>query len=567
MDSNLPSPPHDDSDAKNVFRKPSADATGRNYRRRSPAGESPPPDGSPKHEHSSSPNPLRDDSIRVSDHHSKKYDGREPDLQYGKNYHGRSSDSFRQSSRSSYGHSRNDKYADEDRYHERISSRSGHEPRGNHTREESDIRSKDYQRTSEKYSRDKYDRSDYKSKEKDGETYLEHQKNKDKDSSYDRSGSSRRHAPYDDLEREKRTRDRDRQDEKRDHRRSFGDHRSDRARLKESYKNEQKELGDQNLPWEEKRKYNDAEIGKDKDQSTIKVGGRFSNEDRESSGKKTKLFVVDKDENHDERRTSKFSHESKADSKASKTSGFDVGNDLDAAKVAAMKAAELVNKNLVGVGGLTTDQKKKLLWGKKSITTEESGHRWDTALFTDRERQEKFNKLMSLRLYWCLWQIVGCERRSQSGAEFGQPKCREAEGTTPGGSRETVHCRPSATRWPNSWIRSLSIHLEKLESYVLEYTSLMLRRSLSVVCFSHFMYALMLSLGTWMEFFVRQGCVISMGFIISEFVVLYNSYLTPFGNLAFILEILLTGLIYVAKIHYRFNYSIGIIVSNVGSVV
>ncbi|GLT28022.1 hypothetical protein SLA2020_029800 [Shorea laevis] len=73
-------------------------------------------------------------------------------------------------------------------------------------------------------------------------------------------------------------------------------------------------------------------------------------------------------------------------------------NDLNAAKVVAMKAAELVNKNLVGVGFMTTDQKKKLLLGnKKNTITEETGHRWDTALFGDRERQEKFNKLMGVK--------------------------------------------------------------------------------------------------------------------------------------------------------------------------
>jgi predicted RNA-binding protein with PUA domain len=59
-----------------------------------------------------------------------------------------------------------------------------------------------------------------------------------------------------------------------------------------------------------------------------------------------------------------------------------------------------VNKNLVGTGYLTTDQKKKLLWGKKKSTaSEESAHRWDnaSALIGDPERQEKFNKLMGVK--------------------------------------------------------------------------------------------------------------------------------------------------------------------------
>ncbi|XXG50657.1 hypothetical protein AAC387_Pa02g4621 [Persea americana] len=33
-----------------------------------------------------------------------------------------------------------------------------------------------------------------------------------------------------------------------------------------------------------------------------------------------------------------------------------------------MKAAELVNRNIVGSGYMSTDQKKKLLWGNKKTT-------------------------------------------------------------------------------------------------------------------------------------------------------------------------------------------------------
>uniref|UniRef100_A0A0D9XHZ3 Small acidic protein-like domain-containing protein n=1 Tax=Leersia perrieri TaxID=77586 RepID=A0A0D9XHZ3_9ORYZ len=84
--------------------------------------------------------------------------------------------------------------------------------------------------------------------------------------------------------------------------------------------------------------------------------------------------------------------------------GFKEGgtvNSVDAAKVAAMKAAELVNKNLVGfgvgAGRLSTDQKKKLLWGNKKSNPPESSTHWDSNLFPDRERQEKFNKLMGVK--------------------------------------------------------------------------------------------------------------------------------------------------------------------------
>ncbi|XP_064939112.1 uncharacterized protein LOC135593180 isoform X2 [Musa acuminata AAA Group] len=60
-----------------------------------------------------------------------------------------------------------------------------------------------------------------------------------------------------------------------------------------------------------------------------------------------------------------------------------------------------VNRSLVGFGGvgfLSTDQKKKLLWGnKKNNPTEESSSRWDLHLFQDLERQEKFNRLMGVK--------------------------------------------------------------------------------------------------------------------------------------------------------------------------
>lgn len=46
MGSNSQSPPHDNSDTKNAFRKPSGEATNRNYRRRSPIEGSSSPDGS-----------------------------------------------------------------------------------------------------------------------------------------------------------------------------------------------------------------------------------------------------------------------------------------------------------------------------------------------------------------------------------------------------------------------------------------------------------------------------------------------------------------------------------------
>ncbi|QCE05763.1 arginine/serine-rich coiled-coil protein 2 isoform X2 [Vigna unguiculata] len=419
-DSNSPLLPHGNSDAKNAFRKPSGDAASRNYRRRSPVDGSPSPDDNPRHGHSSSPNPVRENSSRVSHHYSRKYDDdREQDQQYGRNHYGRSSDSLRnpdrQSSKSSHGHSRRDKYANEDRYRERLISRSGHESRDDRLREESDIRSKNYHRSVDKYSHDKYDRPDHRSKEKRRETYLDHKKYKEIDS-YEKSASSKKH---DEVERDGLSLDWDGRNERRESRRSSGDYnRNDHSEARNQREDssphrdngkfslKEKESNDQNIPWKDKRKH-DTEVGKGKDWKTRKEGEQCAIEDKETSGKKLKLFDTDRDENnrkdgteaHESKTSSsKLSHESKADSLAAKSSGFDGDNDLDAAKIAAMRAAELVNRNLVGAGCLTTDQKKKLLWGsKKSTPTEESGHRWDTAMFSDRDRQEKFNKLMGMK--------------------------------------------------------------------------------------------------------------------------------------------------------------------------
>ncbi|KAG6544830.1 hypothetical protein Mapa_013519 [Marchantia paleacea] len=81
----------------------------------------------------------------------------------------------------------------------------------------------------------------------------------------------------------------------------------------------------------------------------------------------------------------------------------EVANDLTAAKLAALKAAELVNKNLGVPGFMSADQKKKLLWGSKKSAAEQEpavaagSNRWDTVHFSDPDRQEKFHKLMGVK--------------------------------------------------------------------------------------------------------------------------------------------------------------------------
>ncbi|CAK9214231.1 unnamed protein product [Sphagnum troendelagicum] len=82
----------------------------------------------------------------------------------------------------------------------------------------------------------------------------------------------------------------------------------------------------------------------------------------------------------------------------------ELANDLNAAKVAALRAAELVNKNMGIAGFFSSEYKKKLLWGSKKAAVEQEPvvaaagtNRWDTVHFSDPERQDKFQKLMGVK--------------------------------------------------------------------------------------------------------------------------------------------------------------------------
>ncbi|XP_016651977.1 PREDICTED: protein starmaker isoform X1 [Prunus mume] len=513
MDLNLDSPPAaDGGDAKTAFRKPATDAANRKYRRRSPVGGSSPSDECPMHEHNCSPKNSREHPGKVSEYQTRRRDdGRELERDSNRRYYGRSSDSYRhsdrQSSRCSHGYYKHDdcikhdKHADEeDKNYQKLSSRSGRESRGSAYYDH--IKSREYSRNLDKYSRDKYDGSGYRNKDKDRESsFPENQKYKVKDSSSQRVGSGRRHGHFEEMERERdrHALDRDVQDEKKDYRRNSGDYiseqifsyeeskgqRSDsisrrdegKHRMKEGYKSELKELDDDNVSKEQRKKYDDKETswGNRITRETSEWSADkhyIKSENQESTAKRPKLFSSEKgiDGRKDvskftttadgrESSSSKQVQEDEMTTEKTQANDAEAANDINAAKVAALKAAELVNRNLIGVGPvgcMTADQKKKLLWGnKKSTTAEEVGHRWDTTLFSDRERQEKFNKLMSLRLPWCLWPIVGCEGRSKGGTETRERRS-EAEGT-PNGFREAVHCWTAKKRWPYCWIRSLSI--------------------------------------------------------------------------------------------------------------
>lgn len=436
MDSNLRSTSPDNADAKTTFRKPSNDVANRKYRRRSPdSGSS--SSGSPKHVDSPSPMLSREDSVRASDHrHTRKDDQR--DRESGRSQYGRTGDSYRHSDRQS-SRRRNDDYRhdmhadDEDNKYRTLSSKTGRESRdgtrSEYTRQESEHnRSRDYLRDVDKYSREKYDVAGHRSKDKERED----QKYKNKDSYLPsaREGFGRR-------ERERPTRDLDDRDENRDHRRSVGDCKDDRMRfrdeprghrtepasrrdnvghhLKEAHKSDLNELDDQKYAKEDK-KYDNRDNQRDADRYIKRTGGQsddktaFVRENEESPAKKSKLFSLDKGTDHKRDVPKSTAVGDEMQPLRTKQAQVEVGKmtteganssdagGLYAAKVAAMKAAELVNKNLVGVGCMSTDQKKKLLWGsKKSTTAEEPVHRWDATLFPDRERQEKFNKLMGVK--------------------------------------------------------------------------------------------------------------------------------------------------------------------------
>ncbi|KAL1191514.1 hypothetical protein V5N11_002337 [Cardamine amara subsp. amara] len=359
MDAQLNSPPHDGSDTTDAFRKPSNDGASRKYRRRDLATDgSSSPDGSPKRNQSPNSKHYRGDVRKVSEPgHARKDDRRESDRS---RYVRGGVDSHRPDR-----YSRDDSYGskrDEYNRHERDVPRSSRDSRGGHHSDRRRVET-EHSRSrndSDRYSRDKYSNSGHRlSTNEKGEDLLS-----------DRVVSGRRHA---DSRMEDKEKDyvlgRDFQDEKRGSRWSFGDR----------------------LSRDERKEQEDPEISKEKDVHIKSPRHRsdekcLATENRDTHSKKLKGFSSEKftDGNANEEKQASILKPAPSD--------------VDAAKVAAMQAAELVNKNLVGTGYLTTDQKKKLLWGKKKSTaTEEPAHRWDSALIGDRERQEKFNKLMGVK--------------------------------------------------------------------------------------------------------------------------------------------------------------------------
>ncbi|KAK9157226.1 hypothetical protein Scep_003800 [Stephania cephalantha] len=259
------------------------------------------------------------------------------------------------------------------------STQSYRESRSGDDRRDSDHgRSRDYRRSTDKYSRERpdYEGNRGKNKGREGES-VECQKHKDLDSFSDRG----RECEYvkDSVRCSGEKKDRSGKEY------SGSYHKETQIYSKDSA--EQKS----NVAEKKRDRLSRGEYSED--------GSGHMNDDNDSSAKKLKLVVSD--DEIDER---PMSSSSMTGQPAYSSTNQEVAtHDLNAAKVAAMKAAELavgtvVNKNLVAGGFMSADQKKKLLWGsKKSTAAEESGSCWDVSTFSDRERQEKFYKLMGAK--------------------------------------------------------------------------------------------------------------------------------------------------------------------------
>ncbi|CAI0374626.1 unnamed protein product [Linum tenue] len=514
MDPKLQSSPPDTEDAKVTFRKPSNDVASRKYRRRSPDVKASGDHESLRNDRSSSPIYIRGEPGKDSEHReSRKDEGR----RYDRDQRVQSGDSDPHSSKNpnSYSrpddYSRREKYLDEDRHNKAsyLQRDSRGTSRSDRTKQENDNgRSRDSRRHSDKYSRDRdgqrskdkesYPVSDRKqtistSWDKDGDHHRRVRDNRDGERGYGRSSEYR----------SERT---DYRDRSRVHVKEslFSRRDDDKYHTRDIERGDPEEYDDRR----EKKKHSDIDTNRDKDAYSRASGEQNEEksvckaESQQSKAKRTKLFSSEKavHPNGDGENQSSSPKQVPAAGNVAMGTISEATNDLNAAKVAAMKAAELVNKNLVGGSLMSTEQKKKLLWGNKKSTTtsvevkayqsyalivysafcksfppfayflvfssnpcyshQPSGHRWDTSMFGDRERQEKFNKLMSLSQQWYLWPIVGCE----GGREGGIPDQQEQQprgspsrktGAAPDGVGEAVHSWTSSTRWTHGWIGTL----------------------------------------------------------------------------------------------------------------
>ncbi|XP_049385555.1 uncharacterized protein LOC125849506, partial [Solanum stenotomum] len=341
-------------DSKGAFRKLSNDAVNRKYRRRTPVGGSSSSDGSPARKRSSSPIPSRKDDWRHKDDYIDRGSSRNRQDRSGESQ--RQSD--RQSSRSSRNYHKQNDYPrhgrhtdDDDRGYSKLSSHSHRDSRvdnyGNNSRRDNDHRSRYSPRDTDKHYRDRYGDLGHRSKNQERES----SSFKDKDLSFDRVGSGRRsnNSSIDDN----RSRESDRYKEYRDSRDEKGYRRSDRSPAYEesrSNKNESNsrkdpqvdamELDGEKYTKEERKNYEDREkIFEDRNVASSK--GRVS------PSKKSKFSGMDessaqgKDANAADGQLCSNSKQGQDPNNELSLEQGVKDSDIDAAKIAAMKAAEL----------------------------------------------------------------------------------------------------------------------------------------------------------------------------------------------------------------------------------
>ncbi|KAI4368952.1 hypothetical protein MLD38_017451 [Melastoma candidum] len=283
-------------------------------------------------------------------------------------------------------------------------------------------RSKDYERDADRYGRGKDDNNGYRSRGREKESFSSANDKDREDLSH--HYESRRKKNDVELRRDGREHDSDDREERKDHSRisrgqtnggnrthsrgeqressfrsySDGSHHKDASNLKrdcyrlagETDRTDKWDLKNKDLKTKGTEPYlDDTAVYRDSDNGSMK---------------KQRMFSSIEDPTQDSHNQMKESHKASeiADPSQAHASIPNAATNLNAAKLAAMKAAERVNKNLAGgfgpMGYMSTEQKKKLLWGnRKSTATEESGSQWDVSLIADRERQEKFHKLMGVK--------------------------------------------------------------------------------------------------------------------------------------------------------------------------
>ncbi|KAF3324572.1 arginine/serine-rich coiled-coil protein 2 isoform X2 [Carex littledalei] len=350
-----------------LFRKPSSDTASRTYRRPTHVSQSDSSSSDDNNEHERSRNATsQKDSAKVGSNDQMRND-EEREVERRRSY------------------SRSDKYHDRyaDKYSYRESRRQEDKDRRRRDVRYGEESGRDYARSSRSERSDNSDNKDrIKDREKEHERYTS--RRKDVDSGRDHYSRERDNKEfYDDKRGLHRSPERYDKNEKMKEKSRYRE--TDEGEIEGVDRRKQYRRENENRKWSEPA----SSFGREEKQRETKFSKPAETNVEEKAGSSKHVTEASKDR-HD--------HALPA-STVERQAG--VGTDLNAAKFAAMKAAQFVNKNIGGgaVGGpLTTEQKKKLLWGNKKNESAgpETVKNWNN-LFTDRERQEKFNKLMGVK--------------------------------------------------------------------------------------------------------------------------------------------------------------------------